>query len=156
MDWLTPPLPVVTIILGLALTLALCQASTSVSVLVGPWLVQPQPQWEEDHNLSQWLVSPLLYSVPSVSTCHPPPPLRCQSGPDSDLLSPRAQYGLLLYLRLEKSLIYTKVLPFREGYWHKTQTHRSVEQNGESRKKPTHTWSINIWRRHQEYTTGKE
>ena len=32
-------------------------------------------------------------------------------------------------------------------YWHKKQTHRSMEQNRKPRNKPTHLWSINLCQR---------
>ena len=40
-------------------------------------------------------------------------------------------------------------------YWHKKQTHRSVEQNTEPRNKPMHKQSISLQQRHSEYTRGK-
>ena len=40
-------------------------------------------------------------------------------------------------------------------YWHKKQTHRSMEQNRGSRNKHMHLWSVNLWQRRQEYTMGK-
>ena len=39
-------------------------------------------------------------------------------------------------------------------YWHKNRQ-RSIEQNRELRNKPILIWSINLWQRKQEYTTGK-
>ena len=35
------------------------------------------------------------------------------------------------------------------------QTHRSMEQNRQSRNKPTHLWSINLWQRRQENVMEK-
>ena len=35
------------------------------------------------------------------------------------------------------------------------QTHRSMEQTGDPRNKPTHLWSINLQQRRQEYTVEK-
>lgn len=35
-------------------------------------------------------------------------------------------------------------------------TYRPREQNGESRKKPTHIWSAGLSTRYQEYTMNKE
>ena len=35
------------------------------------------------------------------------------------------------------------------------QSHRSMEQNREPRNKHMQPWSINLWQRRQEYTTGQ-
>ena len=35
------------------------------------------------------------------------------------------------------------------------QTDKPLEQNPESRNKPRHLWSINLWKRRQEYKMGK-
>ena len=40
-------------------------------------------------------------------------------------------------------------------YWHKKQTHRSMEQDRESRNKPRLLWSINLQQRRKEYTVEK-
>lgn len=39
-------------------------------------------------------------------------------------------------------------------YWHKNWQ-RSMEQSREPSNKPTHTWSVNLLQRQQEYTVGK-
>ena len=40
-------------------------------------------------------------------------------------------------------------------YWHKKQTHRSMEENRQPRDKPTLIWAINLQQRRQEYTMGE-
>ena len=39
-------------------------------------------------------------------------------------------------------------------YWHKKQKYRSMEQDRQSRDKPTSLWSTNLWQSRQQYTVS--
>ena len=63
----------------------------------------------------------------------------------------KARVVMLPDFKLHYKAIVIKIV----WYWHKDQTHRSLEPNRAPRNKPMHLWSINLQQRRQKYTVEK-